>query len=144
MQERSGIYDIPYFSMITTILFIAGRILYGGFFIMSGIHHFKNMEGLTGYAASKNIPAPGFAVAISGFFILLGGAGVLLGVYAKWALVLIALFLIPVTFTMHAYWKDTDGTMKMANRVNFMKNLALLGATFLLLSIPRPWPYSFF
>jgi hypothetical protein len=27
-------------------------------------------------------------------------------------------------------------------RVNFQKNLALMGAALMLLAIPRPWPFS--
>jgi hypothetical protein len=30
----------------------------------------------------------------------------------------------------------------MAQQVNFLKNLALLGSTLMFLAIPRPWPYS--
>lgn len=97
---------------------------------------------MAGYASSKKVPAPKIAVAVSGLFILLGGLGVLLGVYPRESLTLIAIFLIPVTFQMHSFWKDTDPNTKMGNYINFFKNLALLGAAFMLLSIPRPWPYS--
>jgi hypothetical protein len=41
---------------------------------------------------------------------------------------------------MHNFWKDEDPQMKMADRINFMKNMALLGALLMLLAIPLPWP----
>jgi uncharacterized membrane protein YphA (DoxX/SURF4 family) len=124
------------------ILFLIGRVLFGGYFVMSGFNHFKNHAGLTGYAASKGVPSPSLAVHVTGILLLIGGLGVLLGVYIEWAALALAVFFIPVTFIMHAYWKDTDPGMKMANQINFWKNLALLGAALLLLSIPQPWPYS--
>jgi len=51
-------------------------------------------------------------------------------------------FLVPVTFMMHAYWQETDPMQGINQRVNFQKNIALLGAALLLLFIPRPWPLS--
>jgi len=43
---------------------------------------------------------------------------------------------------MHNYWADTDPNMKMANRINFMKNLGLLGASLAYLFVPMPWMWS--
>jgi uncharacterized membrane protein YphA (DoxX/SURF4 family) len=56
---------------------------------------------------------------------------------------LIAIFLVVVSFGVHAYWKDTDPNMKMADTINFWKNLALLGGALFMMSIPEefwPWP----
>jgi hypothetical protein len=43
---------------------------------------------------------------------------------------------------MHQYWKHTDPMMKINDQVNFMKNIAILGAAWMLLMIPQPWPMS--
>ena len=82
---------------------------------------------------------PGIAVAGSGLLLIVGGLGVLLGVYVPWALAALILFLIPVTFMMHAYWKVADPMAKMADQVNFWKNLSLLGAALMMLAVPLPW-----
>lgn len=121
------------------IFFIVGRILLGGFFIMNGISHFKDFDSLRGYAVSKNVANPGLVVAVGGLFLLIGGIGVLFGLYVPVAVASLVLFLIPVTFIMHAYWKDADPVMRLSDQTNFMKNLALLGAVLTLLAIPRPW-----
>ncbi|SRR6266481_7726804 len=126
------------------IFLLLGRILYGGFFVMSGVNHFKNLGMMSGYAGSKGVPSPKLAVGATGLLLLLGGLGILLGVYVQVAVFLLALFLIPTSFIMHAFWKDTDPNMMMANRVNFMKNIALLGAALMFLAIPGPWAYSAF
>lgn len=122
------------------ILFLVGRVLYGGFFVMSGMKHFTQMPMMAGYAQSKGVPAPKLAVGGSGLLLVLGGLGVLLGAYVQIALLFVALFLIPVTFQMHSYWKESDPNMKMSNEVNFWKNIALLGAALVMLIIPVPWP----
>ncbi|MBI2514706.1 DoxX family membrane protein [Candidatus Wolfebacteria bacterium] len=125
------------------ILFLIGRIIYGGYFLMMGLNHFMKNEMLSGYAASKNIPSPKLAVYLSGLFILLGGLGILVGKYTFWSAILIAVFLILVSFKMHNYWKDEDPNAKMMNMTHFLKNLALLGGALMLMSIPEefwPWP----
>jgi uncharacterized membrane protein YphA (DoxX/SURF4 family) len=53
----------------------------------------------------------------------------------------LVLFLIPVTFTMHPFWKEV-GQARAIEKIQFMKNLALLGAVLMLSIIPTPWPMS--
>ncbi|OGI91715.1 DoxX family protein [Candidatus Nomurabacteria bacterium RIFCSPLOWO2_01_FULL_46_18] len=125
-------------------LFLLGRVLLGGYFIMSGYNHFKNLQSYSGYAQSKGVPMPKLAVLVTGAMLALGGLGVLLGVWINLAILLLALFLIFVTPKMHAYWTITDPMMQMGERVNFYKNLALLGAVLMLLFIPTPWFMSLF
>lgn len=127
---------------ITEIFLLVGRILYGGYFVMSGMTHFTQMGTMKGYTASKGVPAAGLAVAVTGLLLLAGGLGILLGLYLQLAVAALVIFLVPVTFKMHAFWADTDPNMKMANMVNFMKNIALLGAALMMLAIPTPWPYA--
>jgi len=38
--------------------FLAGRVLYGGSLLLSGIDHFRRAEILTVHAGSKGVPAP--------------------------------------------------------------------------------------
>ena len=123
-------------------LFILGRILFGGYFIMSGYNHFKNHTMLTGYAASKGVPMAPLAVWISGLMMLAGGLGILFWVYLKVSIILLAVFLLVTTFTMHQYWKVTDPAQRMGEMVNFNKNMALLGVLLILLAIPLPWSVS--
>jgi len=125
-----------------SILFLLGRILFGAYFLMSGFNHFKNAEMLSGYAQSKGVPAPKLAVIVSGVLLLIGGLSVLFGLYPTIGAVALILFLVPVSFIMHAYWKIQDPQVNMAERVNFMKNLALVGAALLLLFVSQPWPES--
>lgn len=125
-------------------LFLLGRVLLGGFFVMSGLNHFKHHTMLTGYAKSKGVMLPGGAVWLTGLMMLLGGLGVLLGVYIQLSVLLLAVFLLVVTFKMHQYWKVSDQMARMGEEINFKKNIALLGAVLMLLAIPLPWLMSLF
>ena len=122
--------------------YLAGRVLLGGFFIVSGLRHFQHLAMMAGFSGSKGVPAPKVAVIVSGLMIILGGVSILLGVRPHWGIALVSAFLLPVTFMMHQYWTHTDPMMKINDQVNFMKNIALLGAAWMLFMIPQPWPMS--
>jgi putative oxidoreductase len=124
------------------LLFVLGRILLGGYFIMSGYNHFKALGMLTGYAQSKGVPMPKESVVLTGVMMFLGGLGILLGVYQGFSILLLSVFLLVATFKMHQYWKESDPTAKMNEQIHFYKNLGLLGAVLMLLVIPLPWAFS--
>ena len=123
-------------------LFLAGRILYGGVLLLSGIDHFRHAQVLTVHAGSKGIPAPQVGVIISGLLIICGGLSILLGLRPTWGIVCITLFLLPASLFIHNFWADTNPIVREANFINFKKNVALLGAAWMFLLIPQPWPFS--
>ncbi|HTP13244.1 MAG TPA: DoxX family protein [Bacteroidota bacterium] len=112
-----------------TIVLYLGRVLFGGFFIYSGYNHFAHLGAMAGYTQSKGVPSAKAAVAITGALLLIGGLSTLFNFYPLIGLSALVIFLVPVTFVMHAYWKVQDPMAKMGESVNFRKNLALLGAT---------------
>jgi len=120
------------------IILLIGRILLGGYFFIEGANHFLKLNDLTNYTKSKGIPLPQASVIVSGLLLLVGGLGILLGVYVHMAIITLVIFLIPVTFTMHAFWKDSDKMTRMSGKINFMKNMALLGSLLMLYAL-----YSF-
>ena len=121
-------------------VFLLGRILFGGFFIVGGINHFQHLGMMSGFAASKGVPAAKGAIIFSGLLIIFGGVCVVTGWRPQVGLACIVLFLLPVTFMMHGYWSETDPMQRMSQRVHFQKNIALLGAALMMLRIPLPWP----
>ncbi|MEK7185579.1 MAG: DoxX family protein [Patescibacteria group bacterium] len=123
-------------------IFLIGRVLFGGFFLLSGIDHFRNTTGLIQYAKSKGVPAPKFSVVITGIVLILGGVGIILGFYQMYAAILIGLFLLLAAFKVHAFWKVSDPQSRSNDRIGFTKNIALLGAALVFISIPTPWALS--
>jgi uncharacterized membrane protein YphA (DoxX/SURF4 family) len=90
---------------------------------------------MTGYAQYKKVPAAKFSVVLSGLMILVGGLYIAFGVYADLGALLIALFLIPTSFLMHAFWKETDATAKQNESIGFFKNLSLAGAALIIFAL---------
>lgn len=124
------------------IAFLIGRIVLGAYYLFNAYNHFKNLEMMTGYAASKGVPAPKLAVAGTGVLLLLGGLSILLGYQPTLGVILIVVFLVPVAFMMHNFWAVQDPQMKMGEMVHFMKNIALAASALMFLAIPQPWPFS--
>lgn len=124
------------------IAHLFGRILFGAYFIYNGLNHlFFGTEALAGYAAARGVAAPRVMVYVSGVLLLLGGLSLLLGAWPNWGIVLLLVFLIPVSFAMHPFWAET-GEARANDLINFTKNMALVGALLMFYAIPRPWPFS--
>jgi uncharacterized membrane protein YphA (DoxX/SURF4 family) len=115
------------------ILMAVGRLIFGGYFIYNGVQHFKGLDGLTGYAASKGVPLPKVAVIVTGLMLFLGGVGIVLWWYVDLALMLLSIFMLVVTLTMHRFWMETDPSAKSNAMIGFYKNAAIFGALLLLL-----------
>jgi putative oxidoreductase len=126
---------------MNTVLLLV-RVILGGFFLYSGINHFIGFGMMTQYAKMKGVPFPAFAQGLTGVMLLLGGLSVVFGLYPVVGIGLLVVFLIPVSFVMHSFWKIGDPQLRMADRINFLKNIALAGAMLMLLAIPTPWPLS--
>jgi len=122
-------------------VFLLGRILFGGYFIRSGIRHFINLEGMTGYTASKGVPLPELAVILTGILLLLGGISILTGQYPKIGCYLLIAFLVPVTIIMHDFWNIEETAARAGQFSRFLKNITFTGACLMFLSLPEPWAF---
>lgn len=127
--------------MDTDIIFFIGRILLGGFLLLNAYNHFSGVKGLTAYAESKKVPFAKWAVIGSGILLLFGGYTILAGVRVTAGVAALVLFFLPVTFTMHPFWKE-EGEARATQMIQFTKNLAILGGILALLAIETPWPLS--
>ncbi len=124
------------------ILFLIGRIIVGGYFVMAGFNHFANANMMAGYAQSKGTPAAKTAVVGTGCLLVLGGASFLLGYHPTIGTGLLILFLLGVTFKIHNFWTIADPQARMNEQVHFGKNIAMIGFLLMTLMIFRPWPIS--
>ena len=124
------------------IVWLAGRVLISLVFITSGFSHLKNLGYTAQAAAASGMPAPKLLALLASLFALLGGLGVALGFRAEIGAVLLLLFLVPVTLTMHPFWKYSDPMESANHKAHFMKNVALIGAALFIL-YTGPGPFSF-
>jgi uncharacterized membrane protein YphA (DoxX/SURF4 family) len=122
--------------------FLIGRLIFGGFFLYNGINHLKERKQLSQYASSKKVPMADAAVIGSGVALIVGGASILLGVKPKLGAAAVIGFLAGVSPVMHDFWKAEDPNQRMNDRINFSKNMALLGGALALMGVEEPWPAS--
>jgi putative oxidoreductase len=121
---------------------LAGRFLLALIFVMSGFGKLTNLAGTAGMMEHHGgIPHalvyPALAVTI---LIELGGnLLVMLGYKARWAALLIFLWLIPVTILFHFMpWREAvahgNTMVAMAQWGNFMKNVSMMGGLLMVAS----------
>jgi putative oxidoreductase len=122
--------------------FLLGRVIFGGFFLYSGIHHFQERKTLAQYAGSKGVALPDLAVGATGVLLLAGGSSILLGIKPKLGTLAVMTFLAGVSPLMHDFWSADDSNQKQEQMIHFMKNLALLGGALALMGVEEPWPVS--
>ena len=127
--------------MVMEWLSLLGRVIFGLYFVYSGIIHFAKYQGLKEYAAFKKIPAAGASVIITGLILLGGGLGILTGYLIQTALILLAIFLLVAAFTIHNYWTVDDENAKAGEQNQFLKNIALASVSLLLLQI-ETWTWT--
>jgi uncharacterized membrane protein YphA (DoxX/SURF4 family) len=128
------------------IVLLAGRALFGMFFIMSGYNHLTKLGMMAQYAGSQGVPAPQLAVGATGLMLLGGGASILLGFQPRIGALLLVAFLVPTAVIMHRFWGLADAGTAMNQRIHFWKNITLAGAALMIYYFASmataPWPYS--
>ena len=122
--------------------FLISRLIFGGYFLYSGIHHFTQRRAMREAAQSKNVPMADLAVDLTGAAMVAGGTSILLGVKPKLGTAAIAGFLLGVSPIMHDFWKEEEPEQRMNQMINFTKNMALAGGAMALMAIEEPWPVS--
>lgn len=122
--------------MESSFLFLIGRLLFGGFFLVSAFMHFTKTPALAQYAASKKLPLPRFMVLVSGAMMAIGGVGILAWAFVPFAVWCLVIFLLTAAFKFHDFWTVADPMQKQMQMLLFMRNFALSGGALLLLAIP--------
>jgi putative oxidoreductase len=111
---------------------MAGRIMFTLIFFLSGITHFTD---LARYAAlmPPSTPFPAFWVMVSGVVELAGATMILTNRWPRLGAWLIAIFLVPVTITVHGYLmvNAPDEANRQAQLSFFLKGVAMTGAALL-------------
>jgi uncharacterized membrane protein YphA (DoxX/SURF4 family) len=122
---------------------LAGRLLFGGVLAFMGLNHFRNVDGMAGYAASKGVPAARLGVIASGLLLVLGGLSLVLGAFPLVGAAAIAAFLVVTTHSMHDFWNVSDPEARQSEMTDFLKNVALVGGALVLFAVgAQAWPYA--
>ena len=125
---------------LTNVAALVGRILVAAIFVTSGFAKIGGFEGVAGYIGSKGLPMPEVLAALTVLLEFGGGILLIIGYKVRWVSILFFLWLIPVTYIFHRFW-GIDAAQVQAQQINFMKNVAIMGA-FLMLFGFGPGAYS--
>jgi uncharacterized membrane protein YphA (DoxX/SURF4 family) len=124
-------------------LFLLGRGLLGGVLAYLSISNMLDAGSNIEYARSSGVPLAGIAVPVSFVLLILGGVGIVLGVYPMVASLGVIAFFAGVTPTMHPFWRIDDPDERSQEKTQFLVNLALLGSTVIVLAVgTATWPYA--
>jgi len=117
------------------VVALIGRLIFVAMFLNSGVNHFRRRETMTAYARSAGGPAPELMVPATGVIIFVGGALIAVGLWPDLGALLLAAFLLPVAYYMHAFWKVEDPQMRTMQETHFWKNVSLAGASITLFAL---------
>ncbi len=122
------------FATVKDIADLVGRILIASVFLYEAydsIFHFeKNLNTLETYGITWN---PRLWAGLAIVMLVLGGITVLIGYFARVGAFLLLLYWLPFTFYVYSWWNDPVELQRL-HGLMFMRNLALCGGLFLLLS----------
>jgi uncharacterized membrane protein YphA (DoxX/SURF4 family) len=118
-----------------SVLVLIGRILFSIQFLLSGVGHLTQRQMMTGYAASKGVPAAGLMVVLSGLMLLVGGVLVAVGIWPDLGALLLLIFLVPTAFLMHAFWNEQEPMARQNEQTQFTKDIALAGAALVMFAV---------
>jgi uncharacterized membrane protein YphA (DoxX/SURF4 family) len=115
----------------------AARAALAASFISGGLDQLRNPQPKVGPAApiakpiADRVPQlpndPESLVKIDGAIKVVGGLGLVFGPFARPAALLLAGSMVPTTLSGHRFWETTDPDQKVSDRVEFFKNVSLIG-----------------
>ena len=110
---------------------LAGRVLLGLIFILSGFGKIAGFDGTVGYIAAKGLPLPALVAALTIVVELGGGLALAAGLYARQAALVLAVFTLLTALIFHNFWA-APAAEHMGQQINFLKNLAIAGGMLVL------------
>jgi len=112
-------------------MLLLGRLLMSVIFIASGLGKLTHFGPTAQGMAEMKIPLATVALVITLCIEIGGGLMVLTGFGARYAALVMFLWLIPVTLVYHHFW-GIPAEQQMMQQINFLKNVAIMGGLLIL------------
>ena len=123
--------------------YTVGRIFLSLVFIVAGIQKVMNVGGIAKMLEDNKVPIPeqivpylgampkyeALGYLVAGIEVV-GGLMVLVGLWARWGALLLALFTAGTIFFVHHFW-DMEGAAYTSNMTQALKNLSIIGGLLL-------------
>lgn len=104
-----------------------GRVCLSGIFVIAGAEAFKAPGPRTQRVEGAGIPEPETAVKVNGAMMVIAGILLALGIAPKAAAGALIGTMIPTTLVGHAFWNEATPQAQAMQRIQFLKNLGLIG-----------------
>jgi len=128
------------FDRLSNEVILLARILLMVLFVLFGWSKLTDFSGTAGYMASEGLPFPTLTAAVVILMEFFVGLAIVLGFFTRPLALLLALYTLGTALIGHHYW-TMDGAERMANMINFYKNISIAGGL-LLLCVTGPGRYS--
>lgn len=109
-----------------------GRALYSGVLAYMAVDGFRNNDKRVAVAEEKGVPMPDVLVPFVTGMLFVANLGILLWKFPRASAGALVVFFLGTTPSIHNFW-TMEGKERHNNKINFLKNLALLGGALLLL-----------
>jgi uncharacterized membrane protein YphA (DoxX/SURF4 family) len=109
-----------------------GRLLYGGILAYMAVDGFRNNEKRVEAAAESGVPLPEVMVPFVTGMLFVANLGIILWKYPRASAGALVVFFLGTTPVIHNFW-TMEGEERQGNKINFLKNCALLGCSIMLL-----------
>ena len=114
---------------------VLGRVMLATIFLMSAVgNKIPNFNDVAGYMASEGVPAPKVMLSGAIVFLLAGSLSLIVGFKARIGATLLLIFLLLATYFFHDFWTVEDAMQKQNEMIQFMKNMALMGAMLMIMA----------
>lgn len=133
---------------------LLGRVMLGLIFLMSAVgNKIPDFNNVAGYMGAEGVPIPQVMLVGAIVFLIAGSLSIILGFKARIGAGLLLVFLVLATYFFHDFWtwsedamwvlslnSDVQMPVQQIEMISFMKNLALMGAMFFIMSNGSgPW-----
>lgn len=119
---------------------LLARVLLMVLFVLFGWGKLTDFHGTVAYMGAEGLPLPAVAAVVVILMEFVVGLAIVSGFWTRPLALLMALYTLGTALVGHHYW-TMDGAERMANMINFYKNLSIAGGL-LLLCLTGPGRYS--
>ena len=121
-------------------LILLARVLLMALFLVTGWKKLANFSATAAYMTSTGLPAPKLAAIVAIAVEFFGGFALVLGVFTYQLALLYVVFTFLSALEGHRFWK-LAGAERQAQKINFLKNISIMGGL-LLLAVTGPGKYA--
>jgi putative oxidoreductase len=121
-------------------LILVARVLLMILFVIFGWSKLTNFSGTVSYMTAEGAPVPTISAVIAILMEFFVGLALIVGFYTRPLALFFAVYTLGTALIGHHFWTMTDGE-RMANMINFYKNISIMGGL-LLLCVTGPGKYS--